>query len=168
MAGRTYKATPTECPDMEEPAGIYARESPYLERFVQVGYAAGKLLRVTFPAEPDDDAETEHPLLDRIQAYLEGERTSFQDVDVALTIPTDQQAVLETLRTVPYGDDVSVHELARMTPGLDADADEADDVVRDALAANPVPLVVPDHRVRDGPSGASPDVEQKLRQVEGL
>jgi methylated-DNA-[protein]-cysteine S-methyltransferase len=40
--------------------------------------------------------------------------------------------------------------------------------VREALAANPVPLLIPDHRVRDGPSGAPPPVEQKLRAVEGL
>ena len=40
--------------------------------------------------------------------------------------------------------------------------------VREALAANPVPLLIPDHRVRDGPSGAPPEVEQRLRSLEGL
>jgi methylated-DNA-[protein]-cysteine S-methyltransferase len=73
--------------------------------------------------------------------------------------------VLEALRQVPYGEDVSVERLARMAAGVDPD-DET--TVRTALAENPVPLVVGDHRVRDGPSAAPPAVEQRLRSVEGL
>jgi len=55
-----------------------------------------------------------------------------------------------------------------MTEGLGADDQDDQQQVREALAANPVPLLIPDHRVRDGPSGAPPAVEQKLRVVEGL
>ncbi|MFB6240799.1 MAG: AAA family ATPase, partial [Gemmatimonadota bacterium] len=44
---------------MEAAPGIYARESPYLERYVQVGYAQGKVLRVSFPTSPDDDASAD-------------------------------------------------------------------------------------------------------------
>jgi methylated-DNA-[protein]-cysteine S-methyltransferase len=52
--------------------------------------------------------------------------------------------------------------------GLD-DENEADvTTVRTALDANPVPVVVPDHRIRDGPSSAPPRVEQRLRSLEGL
>ncbi|MEF8773346.1 MAG: methylated-DNA--[protein]-cysteine S-methyltransferase [Halobacteriales archaeon] len=148
--------------------GIYAREAPYLERFVQFGYAQGKVLRVTFPPEPDDGAGTDHPLLDRIDAYLEGERETFDDVEVALTVATDGRSVLETLRGVPYGESVGVEQLARMTPGLDA-ADEDDHAtVREALADNPAPLLIPDHRVRDDTSGAPAPVEQKLGALEGV
>ncbi len=153
---------------MEEEAGIYARESPYLGRTVQVGYASGKVLRVTFPAEPDDEAEPAHPLLDRIFAYLEGERDGFEDVPVALTLPTDRRAVLEAVRQVSYGEEVDVETLARMTPDLDAEAEDDQRLVREALASNPAPLVIPDHRVRNGPSAAPPEVEQRLRSLEGL
>lgn len=152
---------------MEEP-GIYARESPVLDRFVQLGYASGKVLSVSFPRDEPDDAEPDHPLLDRTSAYLDGQRESFADVEVALTVPTDRRTVLETVREIPYGEDVSVAQLARMTPGLDAE-DEADQqLVRTALADNPAPLLVPDHRVRDGPSAAPADVATTLRSLEGL
>lgn len=154
--------------DTESEAGIYARESEFLDRYVQVGVASGRVISVSFPESPDDDAESELPLLDRIDAYLEGEEDDFSDVDVAMTMPTDQRAVLEAVREIPYGEQVSVKQLARMTPDLDPE-DETDlQLVRTALDQNPAPLVVPDHRVRDGPSAAPPDVEQRLRSVEGL
>ena len=152
-----------------EAAGIYARESAYLDRFVQVGYASGRVLSVSFPATPDDH-ETEHFLLDRIDAYLEGQRESFGDVDVALSaaLPTEQRNVLLGVREIPYGQQVSCEKLARTTPGLDPDDASDLQLVRTALAENPAPLIVPDHRVRDGPSAAPPEVEQRLRSLEGL
>ena len=148
--------------------GIFATESAYLDRYVQVGLAGGKVLSVSFPRAPDDDAGTDHPLLDRIERYLEGARDSFDDVDVGLTVPTDHRRVLEALRGVPYGEQVSVERLTALTADLDPDEEADQELVRTALAENPIPLVVPDHRVRDGPSGAPPDVEQKLRSLEGL
>lgn len=153
---------------MDEEAGIYAREFPYLERVVQLGVAQGRVLSVSFPARPDDDSVPDHELLDRIAAYLEGDEDDFDDVIVALTVPTDQRRVLEAVREVPYGEDASVEQIATMTAGLDGDEAERHDQVREALAANPAPIFIPDHRVRDGPSAAPPDVEQKLRAVEGL
>jgi methylated-DNA-[protein]-cysteine S-methyltransferase len=153
---------------MHEDAGIYARESEYLDRAVQVGHASGKVLRVSFPADPDPDASPDLPLLDRVEAYLEGAEESFADVDVALTMATDRRAVLERLREVRYGEEVSVEQLARMTPDLAADEEADLRTVREALAENPAPLVVPDHRVRDGPGGAPAGVEQRLRSLEGL
>lgn len=152
---------------MEE-AGIYALESTYLETFVQVGYAGGKVISLSFPATPKDNANGSTPLLDRIARYFEGGRDSFDDVDIGLTLPTRQRAVLEKLRTVPYGEQVSVEQLARMTPELDPEDDGDQELVRTALAENPIPLIVPDHRVRDGPSATPADIEQKLRSLEGL
>ena len=98
----------------------------------------------------------------------EGEVFDTTDVDVALTVPTDYRGVLETTRGIPYGRQISVERLCRMTPGLDADSDEDQNTAREALDANPTPLFVPDHRVRDGPSAAPPAVEQRLRTLEGL
>ena len=80
-----------------EAAGIYARESPYLERFVQVGVASGRVISVSFPMAPDEEAGDEHELLDRIGRYLEGEHDDFADVEVALTLPTDRRGVLGRL-----------------------------------------------------------------------
>jgi len=92
----------------------------------------------------------------------------FDDVAVALTVPTDQRAVLDAVREVPYGSQVTVERLARRVPDLDADDEDDRDRVRAALDGNPLPLVIPDHRVRDAPSAAPPKVEQRLRSLEGL
>lgn len=151
---------------MDETAGIYARESTYLDRYVQLGVAQGRVISVSFPSTPDEDAD--HELLDRIEGYLQGKEDEFRDVEVALTVPTDRRAVLEQVRDLRYGTQATVEELTGMTAGLDAD--EADDrtLVREALADNPAPLLIPDHRIRDGPSAAPAPVEQKLRALEGL
>ncbi|WP_222920015.1 MGMT family protein [Natrinema sp. SYSU A 869] len=150
-------------------AGIYARESPYLDRYVQLGAASGRVLSVSFPEIPDDNAEDDHAVLDEIFEYLDGlEEITFDDVQVAMTMPTDQRAVLEGVQTIPYGDQVTVETLARMTSGIDHQDEDDIILVRTALDENPAPLLIPDHRVRDGPSAAPPDVEQKLRSLEGL
>jgi len=153
---------------MDEEAGIHARESSYLDRYVQVGIASGRVLAVSFPRTPDEGAVSDHALLDRVFTYLEGAELDFGDVQVAMTMPTDQRGVLESVRELPYGEQVSVEQLARVVAGLDPEDDTDRTLVRTALAENPVPLLVPDHRVRDGPSAAPPDVEQKLRSLEGL
>jgi len=153
---------------MDEPAGIYAREIAYLDRHVQIGVAGDRVIAVSFPETPADDTGTDHPLLDRIEAYFEGETVTFESVPVALTMATDHRDILETVQSVPYGEEISVEQLVQMTAGLDPDADADVRLVRTALSENPVPLLIPDHRIRDGPSGAPAAVEQKLRSVEGL
>lgn len=154
--------------DTPAETGIYARQSPYLERYVQIGAASARVLSVSFPETPNEDADEDHPLLDRIEAYLQGERDDFSDVDVAMTMPTDHKTVLEAVRTIPFGEGVTVDALTRMTAGLDHESEADTILVRTALDENPAPLVIPDHRVSDGPSAAPPPVEQRLRSLEGL
>jgi len=153
---------------MDDVAGIYARESPLLDRYVQFGVAQGRVISVSFPETPEGNAQSDHALLDRIDAYLAGSEESFTDVEVALTVPTDQRRVLETVRGIPYGTQVGVEKVAGMTAGLDPGESDDKRLVRTALAENPAPLLIPDHRMRDGPSAAPPAVEQQLRSVEGL
>lgn len=147
--------------------GIFAREFDYLRSWVQLGVASQQLVQVSFPDRPAEDAAVDHELLDRIDAYLEGVTDDFDDVDIALTVPTDHRAVLTATREIPYGEQVRVERLANMA-GLDPDDEATIEEVRTALAENPIPIVIPDHRVRDGPSAAPPDVEQRLRSLEGL
>ena len=159
----------TEAEPAVTDAGIYARESSYLDSFVQVGVASGRVLRISFPERPEPDAEAHHPVLDRIFEYLEGvTEVEFDDVQVALTVPTDQRRVLEAVRTIPYGDQLDVAGVARLTPDLDSADDDHLILVRTALDENPAPIIIPDHRVRDGPSAAPPAIEQKLRSIEDL
>lgn len=145
--------------------GIYAREIAAIDRALQLGVASGRVISLSFPDEPDEEATRDHELLDRLEAYFSGETDEFDDVPIALTVPTDHRAVLDRVRELPYGETTDVVTLARAAPGLDAD-EEGPRIVRAALEANPVPVLIPDHRVRDGPSAAPEDVARRLRSIE--
>ena len=148
--------------------GVYARHSEVLDRAVELGTASGRVLAVSFPARSPEDATDDSEVLDRIFAYLDGEEDDFRDVTVALTVPTDQRAVLEATRNVPYGKTVDMKRVANMANGIDPDDEEDQETVRAALRDNPAPILVPDHRVR-GVSGATPpDVAETLREIEGI
>lgn len=147
--------------------GIFARESSYLGKWVQLGVASQQLVQVSFPSVPEEGASSSHDLLDRIFAYLEGERESFGNVETALTVPTDHRAILTATREIPYGSQTTVESLVGMA-GLNKAEEDAIESARSALVENPIPLIIPDHRVRDAPSGAPPEVEQRLRSLEGL
>jgi methylated-DNA-[protein]-cysteine S-methyltransferase len=149
-------------PDAATDAGIFARA--FDDCVVELGVASGRVVGVSFPDDVPDDAASDHPLLDRVATYLDGEHDHFDDVPVALTVPTAQRSVLEAMRNVPYGETVSVERLTRLA-GLDPEDDEDRRTVETALRENPVPLFVPDHRV-EGP-GATPDrVARLFRAVE--
>ncbi|MFB6227303.1 MAG: MGMT family protein [Halobacteriales archaeon] len=151
-----------------EDAGIYARSIPGFARTVQVGVAGGRVISVSFPGDPDSEAGSQHPILDRIEDYAAGKPERFEDVTVALTLPTDLRAVLETLREVPCGETVTVEALTRMTPGLDAEDADDEETVRAALGQNPAPLLIPDHRVTDARSVAPAEIVTRLREIEGI
>ena len=145
--------------------GVYAREFESLSRAVEIGVASGSVISVSFPEAIENDADPNHPLLDRIDAYLGGESDHFDDVEIALTVPTDHRQVLEATRNVPYGETVSLDRVLRMA-GLDPDDGADRETARTALAENPIPLFVPDHRVRDTPGGAPGAIAERLRAVE--
>lgn len=146
-------------------AGIYARESPLLDRAVQLGIASGRVISVSFPDAVPADAEREHPLLDRVFAYLDGEEEDLSDVEIAITVPTAQRTALEAAQNVPYGETVTVERLTTIA-GMDGDDEEDQLAVRTALRENPVPIFVPDHRVRDADGATPAAVAETLRELE--
>ena len=148
-------------------SGVFAREFEALDRAVEVGFAGGRVISVSFPAEVPADAEPDHELLDRIGDYVRGERDEFAEVAVGLTVPTDRRDVLEALRTIPYGEEVSVSRLTSLA-ALDADDPDDLELVTSALDENPVPVLFPDHRVQGGPYATPGDVRNALRRAEGL
>lgn len=150
---------------MDTETGIYAREMPGIDRIIQIGVASGRVISLSVPDEPDDEATADHALLDRLEAYFSGESGDFSDVSVALTVPTDHRAVLDRVEEIPYGETIDVETLAGMVPDLDSEEDL--DIVRAALAENPVPILVPGHRVRDGPNAIPDRVARALRSIEG-
>lgn len=153
--------------DADADEGVFSYESSYLECVIELGVAGSHILSVDFPDAPTATADAEHPLLDRVEAYLEGETEEFADVEIALSAATADHDILEALRDVPYGEEVNCEEVAQLA-AMDPSDQAVLQRVREALAENPTPLLVPDHRVRDGPSAAPPAVEQRLRSLEGL
>lgn len=147
------------------PGGIFARQFESLDCVVQLGIASGRLISVSFPDTVPEDAETDHELLDAIDQYLDGELTALDDAEIGLTVPTEQRAVLEALDSVPPGSTVTVSRLARLA-GLDPGSDESIATVRDALRNNPLPIFLPDHRVRDGQGATPAQIAAALRRFE--
>lgn len=148
-----------------EDAGIYARESEAVGRVVQLAVASGQVIDVSFPAEVPADADPDHPLLDRIFAYLDGAEDEFEDVETAITVPTTQRQVLDAVTQIPYGETGNSRQVAHMAT-LDPDDEEDAQTIRTALRANPVPILVPDHRVTDAPGATPDDVAATLRNIE--
>lgn len=147
--------------------GVFAREFPQVDRAIEIGVASGRVISVSFPASVSPDADPDHPVLDRIDTALDGDPDAdLVGVEVALTVPTDHREVLEATRRVPYGETATLAQIARMAH-LDPDDEDDAATVRGALAANPVPLLVPDHRVPDPPGATPPAVAGYVRDVEG-
>ena len=76
---------------------------------------------------------------DQLQAYFDGERRSF-DLPLAPSGSTYRRAVWQALQDIPYGQTVSY-------TGLIARAGGSARSVGSANAANPIPIIIPCHRV---------------------
>jgi methylated-DNA-[protein]-cysteine S-methyltransferase len=101
----------------------------------------------------------------RLRRYFAGERVSFEDLPVSFSRGTDfERRVWSELRKVPHGRLITYGELATRIG-----APAASRAVGRALAANPVPIVVPCHRVvrkGGGLGGFSAGLEKKRALLE--
>lgn len=153
---------------MAENAGIYAFESGYLGRAVQIGIASDYVISVSFPEAVPAEVDGEHPVLAQVRRYLDGGTVTFDAVELALTVPRDHRHVLDAVREIPYGHERDIETVVRMTPTLDPDDEDAAATVRAALRDNPVPIIVPDHRVAGATWAAPGPIASKLRALESL
>lgn len=101
-------------------------------------------------------------LAEELSAYFSGERASFS-VPVRLWGSPFSRAVWEELRHVPYGEVVTYQELAKRIG-----KPKAARAVGQALAKNPIPIIIPCHRVvgKKGVGGFGPGVEWKERLLD--
>lgn len=103
----------------------------------------------------------------RIQTYFEGMRVDFLDLPVDVPDwPPFHIAILHALRSIPYGQTVSYTELAAL-----AHRPRAVRAAANAVAQNPLPLIIPCHRVvrKDGSLGgfsAAGGVDVKKRLID--
>ncbi|MEX2466504.1 MAG: methylated-DNA--[protein]-cysteine S-methyltransferase [Gemmatimonadota bacterium] len=93
--------------------------------------------------DPDDFPPTLRDAVTQLEEYFAGERTDF-DLPLDLSgVATDfQRQVYEQLLAVEYGQVMSYGELARAVGGP-----ELARAVGQAVGANPIPIVIPCHRV---------------------
>lgn len=98
----------------------------------------GRLLWDQLPENPDAVLDR---AVDQLEEYFAGHRRDF-DVPVALAGTAFQLAVWEQLVTLGWGEVISYGELGRTTG-----RDTAGRAVGGAVGANPVPIIVPCHRV---------------------
>ncbi len=99
-------------------------------------------------AQPPMELGTEqpdHPVLveaaDQLDTYFAGERLTF-DVPLARSGTEFQQTVWDELTRIPYGETISYGELARRVGNASASR-----AVGLANGRNPLPIIVPCHRV---------------------
>lgn len=113
---------------------------------VTFGHATPIEVRQTLGADLDDVAEADWSpkLRQRLERYAAGRQVDFEDVEVIRPRPlTDfQQRVVDTVRAIPRGEMKTYGEVAALvgSPG-------AARAVGTVMATNPVPIIVPCHRV---------------------
>lgn len=112
---------------------------------LRIHVAAGLVTRIEFDAEPRGQIVSD-PLLDRVadqlEEYFTGERQRF-DLPLANDGTEFQQKVWNELGKIPYGQTASYGEIA-LRLGY---APVVSRAVGAANGANPLPIVVPCHRV---------------------
>jgi len=104
-----------------------------------------------------------------VRRYYHGWRTSFDDLRLDLSAGTPfQQRVWTLARRIPYGQVRSYNWI-----GMEIGRPHAARAVGNAVGANPVPLIIPCHRVlsADGALGGfsapgGPDVKARMLQLE--
>jgi methylated-DNA-[protein]-cysteine S-methyltransferase len=120
------------------------------------------------PAAPDAEALTFW--VGELEAYFRGERTTWTPEEVPLGhlgLGVFEETVYEALLAVPPGETVTYGELAEM-----AGYPRAARAVGNAMANNPIPVVVPCHRVVRsngtlGNYGNDPRWKERLLKHEG-
>jgi methylated-DNA-[protein]-cysteine S-methyltransferase len=95
------------------------------------------------PARRVENADAAHPLADRFRAYFAGARDDFADVELDVDEGTPLEgALLDAIRSVPYGEVVTYGELAAL-----AGHPNAQRAAGTFCAQNRLPLLLPCHRV---------------------
>lgn len=147
-------------------------------RYAVEGWGAGELWRADgvvlahdfhFGSGEGGMGPTGDELVERFRAFLAGDDVDFDDVEIDLGWATPmQQALAETLRSVPPGEVVSYGELAALAgrPGAARAAGAF-------CAANRFAFIVPCHRVVaahgiGGYGSAGVDVKRRLLALEGI
>jgi methylated-DNA-[protein]-cysteine S-methyltransferase len=147
----------------------WRQASPVGELVVEAGPAGVRRIVIDGVTPTDGDPEPDGRVARELDEYFAGVRRRFTvPVDLAGVSAPFRRRVLETLRDdVGHGETVAYGELAAMAgrPG-------AARAVGSAMATNPVPILIPCHRVvaADGIGGYGGGLDRKraLLAIEGV
>lgn len=129
---------------------------------IQVDYLKNKKITVA-------SSRAAERVKNKIEDYL-ADKTRTLKVDMTLNVTPFQKKVLEQLQRIPYGETRTYGEIAKILK-------TSPRAVGNACRNNPVPIVIPCHRVvsatgiggYDGArSGSLLDIKRKLLQKEGV
>ncbi|MFT4412374.1 methylated-DNA--[protein]-cysteine S-methyltransferase [Fredinandcohnia humi] len=122
----------------------------------------------TYSPEYDQKDSLVVEIIEQLTEYFEGNRKTFT-VPIKLTGTAFQQQVWQELCKIPYGETRCYADIATAI-----DNPKAVRAVGQANRKNPIPIVVPCHRVigKDksltGYTGTRTDLKEKLLQLEGI
>ena len=136
--------------------------SNVLGRYIEIEYGT-KLCSIRFcrPGKHSKEKKT-HVVTSGLERYFKGEIIDFSfDVDISNLSPFVQK-VLEETRKIKYGKTMTYSELAKKIGSMGVRA------VGNALGKNPVPIIIPCHRVvaKKGPGGYSEGIDLNTRLLE--
>ena len=129
-----------------------------------VSFSEGRRARAVNP-EWREDSSAFAQVMEQLHSYFAGKRTSFE-LPLVLTGTEFQNQVWTSLQTIPYGETISYKELAQRVG-----KPKAVRAVGAANGANPIPIIIPCHRVigNDGSLtgfGGGLPLKKKLLQLE--
>ncbi|WP_457548684.1 methylated-DNA--[protein]-cysteine S-methyltransferase [Archaeoglobus sp.] len=135
--------------------------------FVNVYVENEKVIKVEFSKDPIKEvilSETAENLKKDLEKYFRGIKVDFSNYDVHLGVSLFVKSVLEVVRTIPYGKVVTYGRIAKIL-------NTSPRAVGIALKFNPVPILIPCHRVvsKNGLGGFSAGVwiKRELLKLEG-
>ncbi|VVB52374.1 Methylated-DNA--protein-cysteine methyltransferase [uncultured archaeon] len=133
--------------------------SKVLDRYIEIEYGAKlRSLRFVRPGKQRMEKKT-HDAAFELERYFGGEAIEFSlDVDISYLSPFEQKVLTET-RKIKYGKTITYSELAEKI------GSRAVRAVGNALGKNPIPIVIPCHRVvaKKGIGGYSEGIDIKTR-----
>lgn len=144
-----------------------------------IGWTGAGICRALLPGQPaermherlaraggTEDAAGQPELATRIAAYAEGGRDDFADLTLDLSgVPALNRRIYDHIRGLGWGETTTYGAIARWLGDVALSR-----AVGAAMGANPIPLIVPCHRVlaadgRTGGFSAPGGVEAKLRML---
>ncbi|MCX9083132.1 MAG: methylated-DNA--[protein]-cysteine S-methyltransferase [Candidatus Methanoperedens sp.] len=144
------------------PDNIDILHSKVLDRYIEIqSWCKLCSLRFVPPGKKPQEKKT-YDITFELERYFEGEIIDFSfDVDISYLSPFEQKVLTQT-RKIKYGKTITYSELAEKI------GSRAYRAVGNALSKNPVPIIIPCHRVvaKKGIGGYSQGLEIKTRLLE--